>query len=149
MIDESSVNSQITDAITQSGAIAVGNAAAQSQAILNATMAETLGMTMHNAVTAQQNSQMISAASATSTCARLLNIVPGPILQGPQGPQGKPGREGKRGQQGPSGLQGARGFTGSQGPIGPPGPAGDSGQLSRGTSKVGINQIHNRLQSGS
>jgi hypothetical protein len=49
-----------------------GNAGAQSFAILNNVMAETIGMSMHNAVTAQQNAQMLNSATTTSTCARIL-----------------------------------------------------------------------------
>ncbi|HAA15719.1 MAG TPA: hypothetical protein DCE41_30025, partial [Cytophagales bacterium] len=51
-----------------------GGSPSPSVAILNNVMAETIGMQMHNAVTAQQNAQIIGNASTTSTVARLLNV---------------------------------------------------------------------------
>ena len=52
-----------------------GNSGSQSLAILNNVMSETIGMSMHNAVTAQQNAQMLNSATTTSTCARILAII--------------------------------------------------------------------------
>jgi len=50
----------------------MGNSGSQSLAILNNVMAETIGISMHNAVTAQHNAQMLNSATTTSTCARIL-----------------------------------------------------------------------------
>ncbi|MET0392575.1 MAG: RebB family R body protein [Chitinophagaceae bacterium] len=52
-----------------------GNTNSQSIAILNNVMAETIGMSMHNAVTAQHNAQMLNSATTTSTCARILSVI--------------------------------------------------------------------------
>ncbi len=72
MIDESTTNSQVTDSVTQSNTTVIGQAPASTQGLLDAVMAETIGMSMHNAVTAQQNSQMMGSAAVAATCARLL-----------------------------------------------------------------------------
>lgn len=49
----------------------------QSTGLVETTLAETLGLSMHNAITNQKSSQMTTAASITNACARLLqaNIV--------------------------------------------------------------------------
>jgi hypothetical protein len=44
----------------------------QPTGLVETTFAETLGLSMHNAVTTQQSSQMTTAASITNACARLL-----------------------------------------------------------------------------
>ncbi len=81
MIDESTTNSQITDSVTQSTTSVIGHAPASTQGLLDAVMAETVGMSMHNAVTAQQNSQMMSNAAVAATCARLIKA---PVILDPQ-----------------------------------------------------------------
>ncbi len=43
--------------------------------MLNLVMTETLGMSMHNAVTAQQNAQMLNTAIITSTCSKILSVI--------------------------------------------------------------------------
>jgi hypothetical protein len=68
----SSVNDQVTDSVSQINALLTGSSAGQSLAMLDVAGAETLGMSMFNAITAQQNSQTSSTASATATCARIL-----------------------------------------------------------------------------
>ncbi|MDW6001895.1 RebB family R body protein [Vibrio mangrovi] len=45
---------------------------AQPTSLLETTLADTLGLSMHNAITNQQQSQMTTAASITNACARLL-----------------------------------------------------------------------------
>ena len=47
--------------------------ASNSTAMLSNVLADTLGMSMHNAVTQQQNAQMLNSASTTAACARILN----------------------------------------------------------------------------
>ena len=49
-----------------------GSADSQPMAMLNNVMAETLGMSMHNAVNNQHNAQLVNTAATTSTCARIL-----------------------------------------------------------------------------
>lgn len=44
----------------------------QATGLLETTFAETLGLSMHNAVSNQQSSQMTTSASVTNACARLL-----------------------------------------------------------------------------
>ncbi|GLQ73432.1 RebB family R body protein [Vibrio penaeicida] len=55
----------------------------QPTSLLETTLADTLGLSMHNAVTSQQQSQMTTAASVTNACARLLQtqIKPAPLVQ--------------------------------------------------------------------
>lgn len=69
---ENRPDNSIADA-PRPGAIAVPP---PSVAMLDPVMAETIGMTMHNAVSAQHNSQMLSSAAVTSTCARMLATPP-------------------------------------------------------------------------
>ncbi len=69
-------NSQITDSVRLAQLFTVESSPLQTLSMLNTVMAETLGMGMHNAISAQQNSQMVSAAASTSTCARLLAVQP-------------------------------------------------------------------------
>lgn len=73
-----SVNDQITDAMTQINTHILGSAPAQSVGLLDITGAETIGMSMYNAITAQQNSQTAASASATATCAKILQAVAPP-----------------------------------------------------------------------
>ncbi|MCF6459134.1 RebB family R body protein [Pseudoalteromonas sp. MMG024] len=71
----STVNDQVTDAITQLNALLSGGAAAQSMGMLDVTGTETIGMSMFNAVTAQQNAQTSASAAATASCAKMLNLM--------------------------------------------------------------------------
>lgn len=44
----------------------------QTTSMVETTLVDTLGLSMHNAVTSQQNAQITTAASITNACARLL-----------------------------------------------------------------------------
>lgn len=55
----------------------------QSTGLLETTLADTLGLSMHNAVSSQQQSQMTTAASVTNACARLLQTQAKPSNFGP------------------------------------------------------------------
>ncbi|MFM2480554.1 RebB family R body protein [Celerinatantimonas sp. YJH-8] len=44
----------------------------QPTTLLETTLSDTLGLSMHNAITNQQQSQMTTSASVTNACARLL-----------------------------------------------------------------------------
>ncbi|ACL06351.1 hypothetical protein Dalk_4673 [Desulfatibacillum aliphaticivorans] len=77
-MSDQSVNSQITDAVTQLNAMMVGESPPQSMAMINAVMADTMGMALHNAVSTQHHAQMIGGASTTSTCARMLGVLAPP-----------------------------------------------------------------------
>jgi len=76
MVDDSSVNDQVTDSVTQNISLLTGSAASQGVGMVDVVSAETIGMFMHNAITSQQNSQLTSNASVTATCARMLSIQP-------------------------------------------------------------------------
>lgn len=66
------VNSQITDAVTQANALTIGLAPGASVAMACITMAESIGLAMQNAVTAQQNMQQIEEAVVVATSAQIL-----------------------------------------------------------------------------
>ena len=66
------VNNQITDAVTQIDTTVVGSAPAQTTGMLDAVLAESLGMAMYNAVTTQHNAQMVASAAVAAACARML-----------------------------------------------------------------------------
>lgn len=117
------------DNLTQLKQLLAGDQMTQSMAMVNNVMAETLGMSMHNAITAQHNAQMVNAAATTTTCARILSTIGGKLIPGPPGPQGNAGPTGPIGEtglRGPSGETGAQGPIGIVGPEGPPGPSGTS-----------------------
>ena len=76
MLDPGTVNDQITDSVTQVDTIVLGNAPAQTTGMLDAVMAESIGMAMYNAVTTQHNSQMVASAAVAAACARMLK---GPV----------------------------------------------------------------------
>lgn len=84
MDNDGTTNSQITDSVTQSNTTVLGQAPAGSQGLLDVAMAETIGIGMYNAVTAQHHSQMVNGAAVAATCARLLQ----PARQG--GPPAPP-----------------------------------------------------------
>ena len=49
--------------------------------MLNILMAETIGMAMQNAVSAQQNAQIVNSAIVSATCSRILSVKSKPALQ--------------------------------------------------------------------
>ncbi|KJY75674.1 RebB family R body protein [Vibrio nigripulchritudo] len=75
---EHEVSSQTIDEFNTLQAFSV-----QPTSLLETTLADTLGLSMHNAVTSQQQSQMTTAASVTNACARLLQtqVRPAPVVQ--------------------------------------------------------------------
>jgi len=72
MSSGSTVNSQITDAVTQANASAIGLAAPLSLAITYSSMADSVSRLMENAVTAQQNGQTVAGAATAVTCATII-----------------------------------------------------------------------------
>lgn len=78
------VNDQITDSVSQTNTMLIGSAASEARSLLDLVSAETLGMSMHNAVTAQQNAQMSTNASVTASCARMLQAQPIPETPDPK-----------------------------------------------------------------
>lgn len=76
MANSTSMNDLITDSVSQNVTLLTGIAAPQGMAMLDVVSADTLGMVMHNAVSAQQNAQITANASITTSCAKMLNIQP-------------------------------------------------------------------------
>lgn len=58
------VNSQVTDSVTQSNEKVLANAPAMAMGSLYQTMAHSLGLLMENAVAAQQNMNAIAQATS-------------------------------------------------------------------------------------
>ncbi len=71
---DSTVNSVITDSVTQNNTLLTSIAAPQGQALVDLASAETMGMAMYNAISAQQNAQLTTNASVTATCAKMLGV---------------------------------------------------------------------------
>jgi hypothetical protein len=69
-----SVNSQITDAITQANTMNIGLAPAQSLGILYQTTAQAVGVAIQNAVANQQNMYSLSLASTAQNLNSLLAL---------------------------------------------------------------------------
>lgn len=63
-------------AANQGDGLLFGQTSAHTFSLLEAVMAETLGMSMHNAVRAQNGMQMVSSAAVVAACARMLNATP-------------------------------------------------------------------------
>jgi len=90
-INDTSVNSQITDTVSQVNTTMLGTAASEAMGLIDMVTAETLGMSMHNAITAQQNSQMSTTASVTASCAKMLQAqIPTPVTPSPPVPDVPP-----------------------------------------------------------
>ena len=67
-----SVNSQITDAVTQANVKVLGEAPAMAMGMLYQATAHSLGIAAQNAVSAQQQMNEISAATTTACVAAIL-----------------------------------------------------------------------------
>lgn len=72
MSDNSSDASTDAPSGNDTTAAVSGQLSGQPTGLVETTFAETIGLSMHNAVTSQQSSQMTTAASVTNACARLL-----------------------------------------------------------------------------
>ena len=79
MSNEGTVNSQVTDSVTQVDTLMLGNSGSEAMSLLDLVSAETIGMSMHNAVSSQHNSQMSASAAVTASCAKMLSVSPPPI----------------------------------------------------------------------
>ena len=91
-INESTVNGQVTDAVTQIAGDTVGQSAAHSMGLLDTVLSETLGMALHNAVTTQHQTQMAGNAAVTTACAAILQSFVPPSRETPQ-PASSKGKE--------------------------------------------------------
>jgi len=68
-----SVNSQITDSVTQSNVEVVASAPAQAMGALYQSLAHSTGLAMQNAVSNQQEANSIASAVTTMCVKALLN----------------------------------------------------------------------------
>lgn len=66
------VNDQIVESVADVVTLNIGEAPSQSSAMLDVVMAETIGMSMYNAVSRQQSSSTVSSAAVTAACAKML-----------------------------------------------------------------------------
>ncbi len=82
----STVNDQISDSVNQVNTLLTGSAPMQSMGMLNIAATETMGMSMYNAVTAQQNAQTSASAAAAASCAKMLQQSP-PKSEKPKAPE--------------------------------------------------------------
>jgi len=73
MADSTPVNSQITDAVTQANVKVLGEAPAQSMALIYQTMAHSISLAMENAQQAQGGLQQIGNAVTSSAITMILN----------------------------------------------------------------------------
>jgi hypothetical protein len=67
-----SVNDQITDAVTQANVKVLGDAPAQALAALYQSIAQSIALSAQNAVAAQQNANTLMEAVVAKTVAHLL-----------------------------------------------------------------------------
>jgi Killing trait len=72
--ERTQVNSQITDALGQTGVAVVAQAPAQALASLYQIAAHSAGLSMQNAVSNQQSLNQISTATVASAVAMILAI---------------------------------------------------------------------------
>ncbi|KZN51645.1 RebB family R body protein [Pseudoalteromonas luteoviolacea] len=68
----STVNDQITDSVNEVNTLLMGSAPAQSIGMLNVAATETIGMSMFNAISTQQNAQTSASAAVAASCAKML-----------------------------------------------------------------------------
>ena len=74
MAENTPVNSQITDAVTQSNLTVLGTAPAQSMATAYQILAQSVGVAMQNAVANQQNMNTIDSAIVSQGISLLFNL---------------------------------------------------------------------------
>jgi hypothetical protein len=73
MAHDTPVNSQITDAVTQTNVKVLGEAPAQSMALVYQTMAHSISLAMENAQQAQGGLQQIGNAVTSSAITMIMN----------------------------------------------------------------------------
>ena len=72
--DNDKVNGQVTDAVTQTNVSVLGVAPAQSMGLVYQTMAQSISLSMQNAVNSQNGMQQINAAIISTACQRILAL---------------------------------------------------------------------------
>ena len=68
------VNSQVTDALTVTYVSVLGESPAQSMGLVYQTMGQSIGLTMQNAVTAQNGMQQIKTAVISAACTGIMGL---------------------------------------------------------------------------
>lgn len=79
MANDTAVNSQITDAITQTNVKVLGEAPAQAMALVYQTMAHSISLAMQNAMQAQGGLQQIGNAITSSAVKMILEVSKGGV----------------------------------------------------------------------
>ncbi|HYE47479.1 MAG TPA: RebB family R body protein [Caulobacter sp.] len=75
MAADTPVNSQVTDAVTQTNVKVLGEAPAQSMALVYQSMAHSISLAMQNAQQAQGGLQQIGNAVTSSAVTMIMNAV--------------------------------------------------------------------------
>lgn len=70
------VNTQITDAVTQTNVKVLGEAPAQSMALLYQVMAHSMGLAMQNSIQTQGGLQQIGNAITATACKMIFEAAP-------------------------------------------------------------------------
>jgi L-serine deaminase len=81
MADESPVNSQITDAVSQTNETIDGSSQAQARAMADQVMAHAIGLAMQNAVAQQQQAYILRNAVTTAAARAILEASPEEALR--------------------------------------------------------------------
>jgi len=81
MADESPVNSQITDAVSQTNETIDGSSQAQARAMADQVMAHAIGLAMQNAVAQQQQAYILRNAVTTAAARAILQASPEEALR--------------------------------------------------------------------
>lgn len=76
------VNSQITDAVTQSSTNVLGASPAQAMGMVYQTTAHSISLLMQNAVTTQNSMQQVNAAVISTACRQIMSL-PSQIMSKP------------------------------------------------------------------
>jgi len=71
---DTTVNEQITDAVTQANVKVLGDAPAMALGMVYQTMAHSIGLMMENAVAAQQQQNMLAQAAATQGVMQIYRV---------------------------------------------------------------------------
>ncbi|MGO1119709.1 RebB family R body protein [Rhodovibrionaceae bacterium A322] len=77
MADNTPVNAQITDAVTQTNVKVLGEAPAQAMGLVYQSMAHSISLAMQNAMQTQGGLQQISNAITSTACRQILDISQG------------------------------------------------------------------------
>jgi hypothetical protein len=81
MAKDSTVNSQITDAVAQVHATVLGSSEAQARAMADQVMAHAIGLAMQNAVAQQQQAYILRNAVTTAAAQAVLDASPEDVLR--------------------------------------------------------------------